>query len=171
MRYFVINIQNLAVEEVKDDSWFSNPIKKIGRKNALMCYFDDFGGYTAKYSWASKKHYYAKFFVWGKQSSFSFKGWTFPSEISNATNSSSRNGRTFNEFSFKCTRPNGESLYVGVRVDRSYIWGILKAYATLINLSEESFNSNSYTINNERHINLDSYYYYYSDCCKKVYIH
>lgn len=54
MRYFVINIQNLAVEEVKDDSWFSNPIKKIGRKNALMCYFDDFGGYTAKYSWASK---------------------------------------------------------------------------------------------------------------------
>lgn len=160
MRYFIIRTRDLDIEEVKDDSWFSNPIKKMGEDHELMCKIDAFGGYDAKNSWASKRHYYAEFFVRGQKSSFRLKGWNFPSEIRRATDSSSRDARWFNEFSFVCTRPNGDSLNVNVKVNEPYIWGIMKAISALINMSESMFDTYSYSIGNERCITLDSYIYY-----------
>lgn len=133
MRYFIINKYTLDVKEVQDDSWFSNPIKKLGKNNELMCYFDSFGGYQAKYSWASEHHYYAEFFVFGKKSEFVLNGWKFPKTIGRGNDGTSRDGRTFNKFSFKCYMPNGLPLNVSAKVNSAYIWGIMKVIKELIN--------------------------------------
>lgn len=162
MRYFIIDLSNFTIKEVQDDSWFSNPIKKLGQYNDLMCRIDAFGGYDAKYSWASRRNYYAEFFVRGNKSQYRIKRWTFPNEIRNATDSSSRDGRIFNEFSFRCTMPNGNPLNVKVKVNKPYIWGIIEAVSKLINMSETCFNLYSYEIRGERYIFLNSYAYYNS---------
>ena len=162
MRYFIIKKSDLTIEEVKDDSWFSSPIKKLGPYNDLMCKIDVSGGYDAKYSWASRHNYFAEFYTRGTKSSFCIKEWRFPNEIRRAIDSSSRDGRIFNEFSFKCTMPNNQPLNVEVKVNEPYIWGIMKAFGALINMSEMMFNSCSYIVGNERHISLNSYIYYNS---------
>lgn len=169
MRYFIISKSDFTIKEVKDDSWFSTPIKKLGPYNDLMCEIDTFGGYDAKYSWASKHNYNAEFYTRGTKSSFCINGWTFPKEISHATDSSSRDARIFNEFSFKCIMPNNLPLFVKVKVDKPYIWGIMKAFNALINMSESSFNSCSFMMGNERHISLNSYIYLNS-CVKEYYL-
>ena len=107
MRYFIINTYSLNTTEVEDTSWFSNPIKQLGSQNYLMCKLDNFGGYQSKRTFASKQHYYVDFYKYGVASTFSINGWTFPKEIRNCTDSSSRDGRIYNEFGDrKSTRLN-----------------------------------------------------------------
>lgn len=162
IRYFIINTYTLELKEIKDDSWFSNPIKKLGKDNELMCRFDSFGGYQAKYSWASEHHYYVEFYVRGQLAEFTLKGWKFPKKINRCNDGTSRDGRTFNRFSFKCYMPDGIPLNVSALVNEAYIWGIMKVIGKLIDMSRSLINSFSYESNGERYIEFDSYCNIYS---------
>ena len=169
MRYFIIDKYSFSIKEVYDNSWFSNPIKKEGRLNDLMCKLETVGGYHAKYSWASDCHYYVDFYTRGLNAPFTLNGWRFPEEINRAQESSSRDGRIFNKFSFKCYMPNGQALNVGVQVDKPFIWGIMKAIKALVEMKSSDFNTCSYIQDGERHILLNSYYKR-SNTCREYYI-
>jgi len=42
--YYIVNTASFHIQDVNDDSWFSNPIKKFGPDNFLMSSLVSFGG-------------------------------------------------------------------------------------------------------------------------------
>lgn len=163
MRYFIINTYSLNTTEVEDTSWFSNPIKQLGSQNYLMCKLDNFGGYQSKRTFASKQHYYVDFYKYGVASTFSINGWTFPKEIRNCTDSSSRDGRIYNEFGFECTSPSGKKYNIGGQIDSPYIWGILKVMKIFVENDESKFEQYGYYSNGIFYLSFRSFY---SSCTK-----
>ena len=156
--YYIVNSASFHIQEVNDDGWFSNPIKKFGPDNFLMSSLVSFGGCHSKTSWSSNTNYYCKFFVYGKQSSFSIKGWIFPSELSNCTDSSSRVGNIYNEFAFDCTTPEGVAIRVSAKVNVPFLYGVMLVIKTLIALNYNQILEYSYVIDGKRYIHFSSYY-------------
>lgn len=166
MRYFIINTFSETITEEKDDSWFSNPIKKLGSARQLMCELSTYGGYEAKNSWASKKYYSIAFYTYGKNVDFYINGWRFPKEIRRGVDSMSGSARSYNTFNMKVVSPDGKEYYVSSKVDEPYIWGVMKVIYRLSTISQSTLDEYSYEIQGKWHLKFDSYVSWNS--CERV---